>query len=139
MQKKQRSDNCMSIDKVKYWKELSDYDMETAEVMYRGSRWLYVGFMCHQVIEKTIKSYWSQVKPDEIPFIHNLLKLSQSCGLISKMSQEQLKFVSELMPMNIEARYPSYKEELFKKLTPEYCITLIDKTKELKLWIENML
>lgn len=139
MQKKQRSDNCMSIDKVKYWKELSDYDMETAEVMYRGSRWLYVGFMCHQVIEKTIKSYWSQVKPDEIPFIHNLLKLSQSCGLISKMSQEQLKFVSELMPMNIEARYPSYKEELFKKLTPEYCRTLIDKTKELKLWIENML
>ena len=139
MQKKQRSDNCMSIDKVKYWKELSDYDMETAEVMYRGSRWLYVGFMCHQVIEKTIKSYWSQVKPDEIPFIHNLLKLSKSCGLISKMSQEQLKFVSELMPMNIEARYPSYKEELFKKLTPEYCITLIDKTKELKLWIENML
>lgn len=129
----------MAIDKVKYWKELSDYDMETAEVMYHGSRWLYVGFMCHQVIEKTIKAYWSQVKPDEIPFIHNLLKLSQSCGLISKMSPEQLKFVSELMPMNIEARYPSYKEELFKKLTPEYCRTLIDKTKELKLWIENML
>lgn len=129
----------MAIDKVKYWKELSDYDMETAEVMYRGSRWLYVGFMCHQVIEKTIKAYWSRIKLDEIPFIHNLLKLSQSCGLISKMSPEQLKFVSELMPMNIEARYPSYKEELFKKLTPEYCRTLIDKTKELKLWIENML
>ena len=42
----------MAIDKVKYWKELADYDIETAEVMYNGGRWLYVGFMCHLVIEK---------------------------------------------------------------------------------------
>lgn len=95
--------------------------------------------LCAMVIEKTIKSYWSAVKPDEIPFIHNLLKLAQSCGLTSKMSPDQLKFISELMPMNIEARYPSYKDELFKKMTPEYCRTLIKKTKELKLWIENKL
>ena len=54
------------------------------------------------------------------------------------MSPNQLKFVAALMPMNIEARYPSYKEELFKKLTPEYCRALIDKTKELKSWIENL-
>ena len=65
----------MAIDKVKYWKELSDYDMETAEVMYRGSRWLYVGFMCHQVIEKTIKAKWSRIKPDKKPFNHNHQKL----------------------------------------------------------------
>ena len=44
----------MAIDKVKYWKELADYDIETAEVMYNGGRWLYVGFMCHLVIEKTM-------------------------------------------------------------------------------------
>ncbi len=43
------------------------------------------------------------------------------------------------MPMNIEARYPSYKEELAKKLTPDYCRTIIDKTRELKLWIEKQL
>ena len=120
----------MAIDKVKYWKELADYDIETAEVMYNGGRWLYVGFMCHLVIEKTIKSYWSAIKPDEVPYIHNLLKLAQSCGLVPKMSPEQLKFLAELMPMNIEARYPSYKDELAKKLTPEYCRTLIDKTKD---------
>ncbi len=47
--------------------------------------------------------------------------------------------MAELMPMNIEARYPSYKDELFKKLTMEYCRVLIDKTKELKQWIENLL
>ena len=129
----------MAMDKVSYWKELADYDVDTAEFMYIGGRWLYVGFMCHLVIEKTIKSYWCAKKPDDVPYIHNLLKLAQSCGLVSKMSQQQLKFLAELMPMNIEARYPSYKDELAKKLTPEYCRILINRTKEMKLWIESML
>lgn len=35
----------MAIDKVTYWKELADYDIDTAEVMYNGGRWLYVGYM----------------------------------------------------------------------------------------------
>lgn len=29
--------NNMYIDKVAYWKELADYDIETAEVMYNGA------------------------------------------------------------------------------------------------------
>ncbi|MGB9745400.1 MAG: HEPN domain-containing protein, partial [Bacteroidales bacterium] len=39
-------------DKVKYWQDLSDYDMETAVAMLKSRRYLYVGFMCHQAIEK---------------------------------------------------------------------------------------
>ena len=45
----------MDLDKVKYWTELSDYDMETADAMFSTGRWLYVGYMCHQVIEKYSK------------------------------------------------------------------------------------
>lgn len=45
----------MAIDKVTYWKELADYDIDTAEVMFTGGRWLYVGFMCHQVVEKQLR------------------------------------------------------------------------------------
>lgn len=41
-------------DKVRYWIELSDYDLETAQAMLETSRFLYVGFMCHQVIEKAL-------------------------------------------------------------------------------------
>ena len=40
-------------DKVKYWLELSDYDLETALAMLNSKRYLYVGFMCHQIIEKS--------------------------------------------------------------------------------------
>ena len=40
------------VDKVKYWKELADYDIDTAEVMYNGGIWLYVGFMRMQSINR---------------------------------------------------------------------------------------
>lgn len=40
-------------EKVKYWLDLVDYDLDTAEALYNGERWLYVAFMCHQVIEKS--------------------------------------------------------------------------------------
>ena len=47
----------MATDKVAYWTDIANYDLETAEAMYETGRWLYVAFMCHQAIEKTLKAY----------------------------------------------------------------------------------
>lgn len=41
-------------DKVKYWIDLSDYDLDTALAMLKSRRYLYVGFMSHQTIEKIL-------------------------------------------------------------------------------------
>lgn len=71
----------MDNDKVKYWIDLSDYDYDTADAMFRTGRWLYVGFMCHQCIEKIFKAYWSKKKSEPTPYSHNLINLAQSCGL----------------------------------------------------------
>lgn len=48
--------------KIKYWLELSDYDIDTAEAMLQSKRYLYVGFMCHQTIEKIFKAYFIKLK-----------------------------------------------------------------------------
>jgi HEPN domain-containing protein len=47
-------------EKSTYWIEIADYDFETAKAMLASKRYLYVGFMCHQVIEKTIKAYYRE-------------------------------------------------------------------------------
>ena len=49
--------------------------------------------------------------------IHSLSRLAEKSGLDKAMSEEQTDFVDELEPLNIEARYPSYKERLMKSLT----------------------
>jgi HEPN domain-containing protein len=51
-------------EKIKYWIDLSNYDLETAGEMLTTGRYLYVGFICHQTIEKIIKAYFTSVKSD---------------------------------------------------------------------------
>ena len=91
------------MDKVRYWIDLAEYDLVTAEAMFETKRWLYVGFMCHQVIEKSIKAYWSANLTTEPPYIHNLIRLNEGCGLDKLMTEEQLDFIDMMMPLNIEA------------------------------------
>ena len=123
-------------DKVTYWIEMSDYDFDTAKAMLETKRYLYVAFMCHQTIEKILKAYWSEVLEEPPLKIHHLSRLAAKSGLVNDLSEEQLNFIDELEPLNIEARYPSYKEQLLKTLTPEYCKKLLTRTNELRQWIK---
>jgi HEPN domain-containing protein len=129
----------MATDRVKYWTEIADYDLGTAETLYEGGRWLYVAFMCHQAIEKTLKAYWCATQPNDPPFTHNLTTLSEGTELDKEMSDDQLDIIATLMPMNIQARYPEYKDQLAKMLTKENCRNIIDETKKLQEWIKNKL
>lgn len=113
--------------------------MATAKAMYATGRWLYVGFMCHQVIEKTLKAYWNATRDDDPPYIHNHKRLANGAGLYAEMSDEQKAFIDLITPLNIEARYPSYKEDLSKALGEDVCKEIIEKTKALQLWIKQKL
>jgi HEPN domain-containing protein len=126
-------------EKSIYWIEIADYDLETAKAMLTSMRYLYVGFMCHQVIEKTIKAYYSSTKEDVPPYSHNLKSLAEKCDLLPLFSDEQLDFIEELLPMNIEARYPTHKERMFKLLTPQKCEEIIKQTENLCQWIKQRL
>ena len=83
-------------DKIKYWIDLSDYDLDTALAMLESRRYLYVGFMCHQTID-------------------------------------------QIEPLNIEARYPSYKERLLKSMNEQKGREILNETKQLQEWIKTKL
>ena len=55
------------------------------------------------------------------------------------MSDEQTDFIDEIEPLNIEARYGSYKERLMKSLTADRCKDLIEQTDKLRTWIKSKL
>lgn len=103
--------------RIKYWIELSDYDFETAEAMLNSKRYLYVGFMCHQAIEKIFKAYFVMLKNETAPFSHSLSYLAKKGEFYNLFSKKQKAFIDQIEPLNIEARYPSHKERLFKSLT----------------------
>jgi HEPN domain-containing protein len=126
-------------NRTKYWIDISDYDLETAEAMFQSKRYLYVGFMCHQTIEKAFKAYFTKIKSETAPFTHSLSFLAKRGGFYESFSDEQKEFIDQIEPLNIEARYPSHKERLMRSLTDSKCIEIIQRTKELQQWIKKKL
>lgn len=126
-------------DTVKYWLELSDYDLETAMAMLKSKRYLYVGFMCHQAIEKIFKAYYTKLLSEVPPISHSLSYLAKKGTFYELFSDEQKDFIDQIEPLNIEARYPSDKERLLKSLTFEKCKELIEKSSQLQKWIKTKL
>ncbi len=117
---------------IKYWIDLLDYDLETAEAMLSGRRYLYVGFMCHQTIEKAFKAYFSKLKSETAPYSHSLSYLAKKGEFYELFSEKQKEFIDQIEPLNIEARYPSHKEKLLRSLSESKCREIISQTKELQ-------
>lgn len=126
-------------NRITYWVEISDYDLETAEAMYNSKRFLYVGFMCHQTIEKIFKAYYVKLKSEIAPFTHSLSYLAQKGEFYDEFSEEQKDFIDQVEPLNIEARYPSHKERVLQSLTDSRCKEMLLNTKKLQLWIKEKL
>jgi HEPN domain-containing protein len=126
-------------EKVKYWLELSDYDLDTAKAMLDSKRHLYVGFMCHQTIEKIFKAYFAHMHPKTPPYTHSLSYLAKKGEFYEEFSEAQKDFIDQIEPLNIEARYPSHKERLLKSLTDVVCQKIIQNTEELQQWIKAKL
>ncbi|GGJ98675.1 DNA-binding protein [Lentibacillus kapialis] len=106
----------MPYDKVSYWIDMADYDLKTAKAMLDTKRFLYVGFMCHQVIEKLLKVFFVFQKDEVPPYTHNLAYLTELIGLNEELSDEQRAFIRELRPLNIESRYPEDKDRIMQAL-----------------------
>ena len=126
-------------DIVKKWISHVHEDISAAECLFQGGHWLYVGFLCHQAIEKALKAYYTATHDDDPRYTHSHSRLLEDCGLTSELSDEQLDFIDLMVPMYIEARYPEQKDSAAQMLNEEACRHIIDVTKELILWIEEKL
>ena len=123
-------------DKITYWVELSDYDIETAEVLLASGKFLYVGFMCHQTIEKIFKAYFIRLKNETPPYSHSLSFIAKKGDFYNEFDKSQREYIDQLEPLNIETRYPLDKDRLLESLTEEKCQELLHKSKELQRWIK---
>ena len=124
-------------EKVIYWIKLSDENLEIAETMLKNKYRLYMGFMCHQAIEKIFKASYEKLKNQTPPYTHDLPRLAKLADFYDLFNEEQKLFLNTINPLNIEARYPDYKERILKTLTDEKCKYIFNQTKDLLLWIKE--
>ena len=125
--------------RLEYWLELAEYDLETAQAMLETGRFLYVGFMCHQVIEKMMKAYYVKAKGGMPPYSHNLELIASKSSLSESLTADQLDLIRRIEPLNVESRYPADRELLARALSPEKCRRILDETREIYTWIKQKL
>ena len=57
------------------WLRGAEYDIETAESLFKARRYIYVIFMCHLAVEKTLKAVIAETSATPLPRTHNLYHL----------------------------------------------------------------
>jgi len=128
------------MDKVKYWIDLAKEDLAVARVLLKKRKFLHFGFLCHLVIEKALKAIIASGGADvDIPKTHDLVKLAKLGKVYTKMDDTQKDFLEVLLPLNIEARYPSLKANILETLTKATCKETLKETEALLAWIEEQL
>lgn len=106
---------------TKNWLDMVDYDLTTARQMFKTGRFVYVVFMCHLAIEKTMKAVVCEETNKVPPKTHDLIYLI-NLGKV-ELPSNLLDFVGIINNAGIVTRYPedlsklisSYPEEVTEK------------------------
>jgi HEPN domain-containing protein len=123
---------------VRNWAETSNYDLRTAEAMYKAGRYLYVVFMCHLAIEKMLKAILAQKTPEEVPpKIHNLINLAQKTGVT--LPDHLKDFFQRIDSVSVITRYPEDLRTLSKEFNQETAKKILTETKRMIKWLKQQL
>ena len=58
---------------------------------------------------------------------------------MQKSAKYGINLLNKLTPLQIEARYPEYKEKIAALLTENYCNKLLEETEGFLCWIKEKL
>lgn len=122
---------------IKYWIDASDFDFRAMQNLYLSKDYVWCLFLGHLVIEKLLKAITIKNDAETIPKIHDLNKLAIAAGLEIDSSLADLLDV--ITAFNIEARYPDYKKEFYKKADGEFTLYYKTKIIELRIWLIDQL
>jgi HEPN domain-containing protein len=127
-----------NIDRVKYWIDLATDDLSTAKILFKKKKLLFSGFLCHLTIEKGLKALVAKTTLAP-PKSHDLVKLAERANVYDIMIDEQKDFLDTLQPLNIEARYPAYKDNISSSLDKRTCKEILKETEIMLKWIKTQL
>jgi HEPN domain-containing protein len=129
----------MTASAINNWLSLAQYDLATAEAMLQTGRFLYVGFMCQQAVEKLLKACYVKERGSTPPYTHNLLRLTTELPGSGEIDAHRLRTLESLNSYYIESRYTEDIQELATAFTETKAEMILRDTKELFEWIKAKL
>lgn len=130
--------NIENIDKaINAWIKSSDdnYDEMLDFFRIKRNNWsLFIGHLC---LEKLLKAYYIKVNHKHSQNLHNLIRIAELSQL--ELTSEQRNDFAIITTFNISARYDDFKQNFYKKCTYDFTNVWIEKIKEYRLWIKELL
>jgi HEPN domain-containing protein len=117
------------------WLASADYDIQTAEAMLKSQRYLYVVFMCHLAIEKTLKALYSEAKASHPPKTHDLIYLVREIGLA--VPKTHLDFMGIVNNASIPTRYPEDLQRLISQYPRRTATSYLSRTRKAIQWLRK--
>ena len=116
------------------WTERAQYDLDSAQAMFKAGRYLYVLFCCQQAVEKMLKSVVAQQTRELPPRIHKLVRLAEVTGL--EVDETQMDFLRELSAYYIPTRYP--EDVALLDVKKDQAQRVLNSSREFIQWLRLM-
>ncbi len=123
-------------DLSQQWAERAQYDLDTADAMFKAGRYLYVLFCCQQAVEKALKSAIVQRTSKVPPRIHQLARLAQLARVA--VDEKRMDFVRELSNYYTPTRYPEEITDLASHVTEEEPRRVLTQSREFVQWLSSI-
>lgn len=117
------------------WLLSADYDLKTAALLLKNKRYIYVVFMCHLAIEKTLKAILSEMFKELPPYTHNLNRLIE-IGDIALPTKYQ-DFINKINLQSVPTRYPEDFKRLSKEFDRKIAEDYLKQTKRIVRWLKQ--
>jgi len=117
------------------WLLSAAYDIRTAESLLQNKKYIYVVFMCHLALEKTIKAVCSEMFEDLPPYTHNLNRLMEIAQI--SLPDDLKSFVDRINLQSVPTRYPEDFKKLSKEFNKSIASSCLSTTKEIIKWLKQ--
>jgi HEPN domain-containing protein len=123
---------------IDYWCTSAAHDLNAMDNLFSTGNYDWALFIAHIVIEKVLKARWVFDHGSAVPpKTHGLDKLARET--MHPFLPEQLAWIVQANDFNIEARYPDYKMQFYRRATKEFATENIKKARDIYQCILNTL
>jgi len=124
-----------NIKSDKEWFEQAEYDIKSADVMFKGGRYIYSIFLCHLCIEKVLKGIFVKRFKKNPPKTHNLLYFLNALDIES--DKEQSLVIMKLNEASIPTRYPEDLKVMLKDFSKKNTEGILTESKRILKWLKT--
>jgi HEPN domain-containing protein len=123
---------------IEYWLESALSDWEAVSLLFNGGKYIQSLFFTHLTLEKISKAMYIKFSGETYPpKTHDIVKLLSKTNI--QFDDNLIVFLKAFNVYNLEGRYPDYLGAIYKTITKEKTLNLIQKAGDIRLCLLKMM